>query len=165
MWRSFFFAKNKLEDKNMNSISLFNVKISDGFEGRDIVSVTNDVASFHGHEVAITSKDGEKSVKYRNHSFRAYDDMANRISKMKLRVGSEVNIVGELDQYIDSNKRKQNFIKILTIDFVPYSKPQKSTDQEKTNQTEQKSVAVSVDLNDSSLFNCNVDEEDIALFE
>lgn len=139
----------------MNNITICNAKISDGLEGKEAVTVTNNVASFRGYETAYTTKNGEPGVKYRNYSFRAYDDVAQRVIRMKLKPGSEVNIFGEMDQYVDKNGKKQHFVRIFAIDFVPSHNNKAKEENSETNASSNP-----VNLDDSNIFNCKIDEDE-----
>lgn len=144
----------------MNSITMQNVTISKNLYG-ETVTVTNGVVSFSGYEKDTWNE----KIKYRNYSFRAYDQVAEKILKMKLHVGSVVNIVGSMDQFINKiNKRLMYFVRIDRIEFTPYLLPpqkEESTQEEIPDETGGQKSGVMVDLNESVLFNMKLDDDSI----
>lgn len=113
----------------MNSITIQNVTVCQNFFSKEAVTVTNGVLSFAGYEKDTCHKEN----KYRNYSFRAYDQVAEKIQKMKLRPGSVVNITGEMDQYINAtDNRLMYFVRIGRIEFSPYLLPPQKQDEKET---------------------------------
>lgn len=125
-----------------NVTILNNVRISKGYNGADAISANDKgtVASFKVFWSVYDSRE-ENNIRWINRNCKCFEDVYNRIRRMKLKAGSVVNIVGSLDDEVYEDKDgKTQHKEVIIVESITFgvSLPKDSKESKSTKKTEKK---------------------------